>query len=78
MQQQEEELRKMEDRKAAEEKRRLQLEAKIMLEETVKIKRAIQAKQAQEELAFDLKILEDLLKQSQLEDSQNEQRKVSY
>jgi len=49
---------------------------KSILDQTLKAKRAIQARQAQEELAFDLKILEELLKQAKLEESEQEQRKV--
>lgn len=71
----EEELRKVEDWKAAELKRRSQLEMKNMLDQTLKVKRIIQARQAQEELAFDLKILEELLKQAKIEESEHEQRK---
>jgi cilia- and flagella-associated protein 53 len=76
VQREEEELRKVEDWKAAELKRRSQLEMKNMLDQTLKVKRIIQARQAQEELAFDLKILEELLKQAKIEESEHEQRKV--
>jgi hypothetical protein len=75
-QREQEELRKIEDWTAAEEKRRAQLEMKNMLDQTLKTKRVIQARQAQEELAFDLKMLEELLKQAQIEESEQELRKV--
>jgi cilia- and flagella-associated protein 53 len=69
-------LRKLEAHKEAEEKRRAQMEAKSLLDQTIKVKREIQARQAQEELAFDLKMLEQIVEQSKAEQSEMEQRKV--
>jgi len=66
----------LEEEKAAEEKRRQQKAAKDMLDETLRMKRAAQMKQEQEELAFDRKILEQLLVQSKAEQLEQVQRKV--
>jgi hypothetical protein len=70
-----EELRKLEDEKAAEEKRLSQIATKSLLDQTLKTKRSIEAKRAQEELAFDRKILEQLLEQSKSEQIEQEHRK---
>jgi len=60
-----------------EEKLRQQKAAKALLDESLKMKREVQMKQEQEELAFDRKILEQLLEQSQAEQLEQAQRKVS-
>ena len=70
------ELERLEADKAAEEKRRLQKEEKARLDESLAMKRAAQMKQEQEDLAFDRKILEQLLAQSDAEQRQQSQRKV--
>ena len=68
----------MEAGKAAEEKRRLQKEEKARLDESLAMKRASQMRQEQDELAFDRKILEQLLAQSKAEQQQESQRKVCF
>jgi len=70
------ELERLEADKAAEEKRRLQKEEKARLDESLAMKRAAQMKQEQEDLAFDRKILEQLLAQSDAEQRQQSQKKV--
>ena len=72
------ELQQLEEEKAAEEKRRQQKAEKDRLDESLKMKRAAQMKQEQEELAFDRKILEQVLEQSKAEQVHQAQRKVSH
>jgi len=47
------------------------------LDESLKMKRAAQMKEEQEQLAFDRKILEQLLAQSQAEQLEQAQKKVN-
>jgi len=75
-QREEDDLRALEEEKAAEEKRRQQKAAKDLLDETLKMKREAQMKQEQEDLAFDRKMLEQLLAQSKAEQQEQAQRKV--
>jgi len=75
-QREEAELQRLEEEKAAEEKRRQRKTEKDRLDESLKAKRAAQMKQEQEDLAFDRKILEQLLAESKAEQQQQAQRKV--
>ena len=75
-QREEAELQRLEEEKAAEEKRRQRKTEKDRLDESLRAKRAAQMKQEQEELAFDRKILEQLLSESKAEQLQQAQRKV--
>ena len=70
-------LRKMEEAAAAEEKRRRQQEMRDMLDLSLKMKMRKKAKDEQEQLAFDLKMLEQLLEESRNEAKEQLQRKVS-
>lgn len=67
----------MEEAAAAEEKRRRQQEMRDMLDLSLKMKMRKKAKDEQEQLAFDLKMLEQLLEESRNEAKEQLQRKVS-
>ena len=67
----------MEEEKAQEEKIRRQKETRDMLDLSMKMKMKKKAKDEQEQLAFDLKMLEQLLEESRNEAREQEQRKVS-
>jgi len=69
-------LRQMEERAAAEEKRRRQQETRDMLDLSLKMKMRKKAKEEQEQLAFDLKMLEQLLEDSRNEAKEQLQRKI--
>lgn len=69
-------LRKMEEAAAAEEKRRRQQEMRDMLDLTLKMKMQKKAREEQEQLAFDLKMLEQLLEESRNEAMEQLQRKI--
>lgn len=69
-------LRKLEEEAAAEEKRRRQQEMRDMLDTSLKMKLRKKAKEEQEQLAFDLKMLEQLLEQSRNEAREQLQRKM--
>ncbi|XP_076465086.1 cilia- and flagella-associated protein 53-like [Babylonia areolata] len=69
-------LRKMEEAAAAEEKRRRQQENRDMLDLSLKMKMKKKAKEEQEQLAFDLKMLEQLLEESRNEAKEQLQRKI--
>ncbi|KAK7115865.1 cilia- and flagella-associated protein 53-like [Littorina saxatilis] len=69
-------LRKMEEQAAAEEKRRRQQEMRDMLDLSLKMKMRKKAKEEQEQLAFDLKMLEQLLEESRNEAKEQLQRKI--
>ncbi|XP_066274007.1 cilia- and flagella-associated protein 53-like [Branchiostoma lanceolatum] len=71
----EKELRKIEEQRAAEEKVRKQREMRADLDRSIRIKMKKQAKEVQEELALDMKILEQLLQESRNEAMESIQRK---
>ncbi|ESO89587.1 hypothetical protein LOTGIDRAFT_204314 [Lottia gigantea] len=68
-------LRKLEDRRAFEDKLRRQRETRDMLDKCLKIKMKKKAKEEQEQMAFDLKMLEELLEESRNEAMEQMQRK---
>ena len=68
----------MEEIKLKEDKRRRQLEAKTGLDLSLKLKMKKRAKEVQEELAFDMKLLEQMLQETSNESQENLQRKVLY
>ncbi|KAK3098560.1 hypothetical protein FSP39_020643 [Pinctada imbricata] len=68
-------LRRLEEQRAYEEKLRNQQETRDMLDLSLKIKMKKKAKAEQEQLAFDLKILEQLLEESRNEAMEQLQRK---
>ena len=63
---------------AQEEKRQKQREAKSMYERSLKMKMDKENKELQEQLAFDLKILEQLVEESKNEAREEMQRKVTF
>lgn len=69
-------LRQMEEAKAREDKLRQQQETRDQLDLSLKLKMKKKAKAEQEQLAFDLKILEQLLEESRNEAMEQMQRKV--
>lgn len=69
-------LRKLEEQAAAEEKHRRQQETRDMLDLTLKMKMRKKARDEQEQLAFDLKMLEQLLEESRNEAMEQMQRKI--
>lgn len=75
-QQEQAQLRKLEEMQMAEEKRRKQQETRTMLDQNIAKKRQVEARRMQEELAFDMQILEGLLEESKNEALAQAQRKV--
>lgn len=69
-------LREIEDLKLKEDKRRRQLETKMLLDYSLKLKLKRRAKEVQEELAFDLKLLEQMLLENTNEAKEALQHKV--
>lgn len=69
-------LRQMEEAKAREDKLRQQQETRDILDLSLKLKMKKKAKAEQEQLAFDLKILEQLLEESRNEAMEQIQRKA--
>lgn len=69
-------LRQLEEQRNREEKLRMQQETRDMLDLSLKLKMKKRAKAEQEQLAFDLKILEQLLEESRNEAMEQLQRKV--
>jgi len=69
-------LRHLEEQKARAEKLRMQQETRDILDMSLKLKMKKKAKLEQEQLAFDLKILEQLLEESRNEAMEMLQRKV--
>lgn len=69
-------LRKLEEQRALEEKLRMQDETRRNLDLSLKLKMKKKAKEEQEQLAFDLKMLEQLLEESRNEAMEQLQRKV--
>ncbi|XP_076801276.1 cilia- and flagella-associated protein 53-like isoform X1 [Clavelina lepadiformis] len=72
----ERELRRLEETRAMEQKRLLQNQHKKSLETSIKMKLMREAKENQEELALDMKILEQLLEESRNEAQEMMQRKT--
>ena len=70
------ELRRLEEAAALDEKRRRQEEVRMMYDKSLRLKREKEARQLQEQLAFDMKILEQLLEESRNEAMEQQQRKV--
>ncbi|ELT96543.1 hypothetical protein CAPTEDRAFT_143123, partial [Capitella teleta] len=68
-------LIKIEEQKMAEEKRRKQIEVQNMYARSIDLKKQKEAKELQEQMAFDLKILEQLLEESRNEAMEQTQRK---
>lgn len=68
-------LRALEEQHALEEKRRKQEEVRNMYGQSLQMKKEKQAREMQEQLAFDLKILEQLLEESKNEAMETVQRK---
>lgn len=68
-------LRKLEEQRAMAEKRALQQEMRDGLDQNIKLKAKRMAKEVQEELALDMKILEKLLEESRNEAMEITQRK---
>ncbi len=69
-------MRKLEEQAALEEKERRARETRQMLDRTLKLKMEREAREEQEQLAFDMKILEALLEASRNEAMEQAQRKV--
>ena len=69
-------LREIEELKLQEDKRRRQLETKMLLDYSLKLKLKRRAKEVQEELAFDLKLLEQMLLENTNEAKEALQHKV--
>lgn len=76
MQKEEAELRKLEKQQELEEKRRKQEELRNVYAQSIQMKRANEARELQEQLAFDRKILEQLLEESKIEAIEEAQKKV--
>lgn len=70
------ELRKVEEQRQLEAKRRETEEARELFTTSVKLKLKRKAREVQEELAFDMKILEQLVEQSRNEAIEDARRKV--
>ena len=69
-------LRAIEEQRMKQEKQRQQEETKVNLDYSLKLKMKLRAKAVQEELALDMKILEQMLSESSNEAMQHLQRKV--
>ena len=67
----------MEEIKLKEDKKRRQRENKSILDCSLKIKMRNRAREVQEELAFDMKLLEQMLAEHTNETQENLQRKVN-
>ena len=75
-QRQQEELRRLEEEREAEEKRRRQIESKQLYETNLRLNMKKKAREEQEQLAFDMKVLETLLQETANEAAEMAQRKV--
>lgn len=69
-------IRKLEERRALEEKIEKQTATREMLDMSLRVKMKKRAKDEQEQLAFELKMLEQLLEESRNEAMEQVQRKV--
>lgn len=67
----------MEEIKLKEDKKRRQRETKTVLDYSLKLKMKQRAREVQEELAFDMKLLEQMLTEHTNESQENLQRKVT-
>ena len=76
LQRQQAELRKLEEQREAEERHRRQIESKQLYETNLRLKMKKKAREEQEQLAFDMKVLETLLEESANEAAEMAQRKV--
>nr|CAB3228135.1 coiled-coil domain-containing protein 11-like [Phallusia mammillata] len=72
----ERDLRQLEEQRASKQKRLLQKQHKASLEKSMKIKLQREAQERQEELALDMKILEQLLEESRNEAQEKVQKKA--
>lgn len=70
------ELRKLEDEHARQGKLQKQQETRAMYDKSIKVKNAKLAREMQEELAFDMKVLQKLLEETRNEALEEAQRKV--
>ncbi len=66
----------MEEIKLKEDKKRRQKETRTVLDYSLKLKMKKRAREVQEELAFDMKLLEQMLTENTNESQENLQRKV--
>ena len=78
MQREQQALRKLEEQQLLEDKRRRQAETRQMYTDSLRLKKEKEAKELQEQLAFDMKILEQLLEESRNEAMETAQRKVQW
>ena len=69
-------MRKLEEQQMLEEKRRKQQECRRLFDENVALKNQKLAREEQEQLAFDMKMLEQVLEASRNEAMELSQRKV--
>lgn len=76
MQREQSALRAMEDERKRQDKRQKQEESKAALDHSLKVLMKKRAKEVQEELALDMKILEQLLAATTNECMENRQHKV--
>lgn len=70
-------MRRLEEEREAEERRRRQIESKKLYETNLRLKMKKKAREEQEQLAFDMKVLETLLQETANEAAEMAQRKVS-
>lgn len=70
-------LQKVEEQQALEEKRKKQQQKKEELDKTLQYRLKRKAKMEQEEIAFDIKIMENLMKDSHSERQTQRQKKAS-
>ena len=69
-------LRDMEEERARQEKRRQQEQTRTELNLSLRLKLKRQARDKQEELALDMKLLEEMLKQTSNEEQERREKKV--
>ena len=69
-------MRKLEDEHARQGKLQKQKETRAMYDKSIKVKNAKVAREMQEELAFDMKVLQKLLEETHNEALEEAQRKV--
>lgn len=70
-------MRRLEEEQEQEERRRRQIESKQLYETNLRLKLKKKAREEQEQLAFDMKVLEALLEETANEAAEMAQRKVS-
>ena len=76
IQKQEAELLEMEKRKEFEDKRRKQQEAREMYSRSLQMKKSEEAREMQQQMAFDMKLLEQLLEESKTEEVEAAHKKA--